>query len=105
MLNPNRLKMLLTRARQPKLPLARLNMGLLIALALGSPSFAAAADTACEVTLPGGTVDTRDFPVTPGATVLNGNNRGQTELPPIKRTDLMRGTSPLILYWANVAQK
>ena len=83
MLNPNRLKMLLTRARQPKLPLTRLNMGLLIALALGSPSFAAAADTACEVTLPGGTVDTRDFPVTPGATVLNGNNRnnrGQTTI-------------------------
>jgi len=69
-------EMLLTRVRQPKLTMAGLNKALLIALALGSPALAAAADTACEVTLPGGTVDPRDFPVTPGATVLNGRNDG-----------------------------
>jgi hypothetical protein len=31
-------------------------------------------------------------------------SRGQTEAPPIKRTRLLRGTSPLIFHWADIAQ-
>ena len=68
--------MLLTGFRQAGASTAFLFQGMLIALVIGWSWPVAAADTACEVTLPGGILDTRDFPVTPGATVLNGRNDG-----------------------------
>ena len=56
-----------------------LKIALPLALALYSLSVARAADTACEVTLPGTSVDIRTFPTTPGDTVLNGRNDGNPD--------------------------
>jgi len=79
MLDPQESESPLMRFWQFKLNMTGLKSSLLIALSLCSSSIAVAADTACEVTLPGGKVDIRTFPGTPGETVLNGRNDGNPD--------------------------
>ena len=76
MLHQHESGMPLMRVRPLKSQMAHFKSGMLIALSLCSSSVVMAADTACEVTLPGGMVDVRAFPATPGETVLNGRNDG-----------------------------
>lgn len=94
MLDQHESGMPLTRVRPLKSHRTHLKSGMLIALSLCSASVATAADTACEVTLPGGMVDTRAFPTTPGETVLNGRNDGN----PATCTIISLGTLNTIDY-------
>ena len=92
--NKHRDETLLRRVGKKLLHATKPEHVLPITLALCSVSAAHAADIACEVTLPGGLVDTRVFPTTPGETILNGRNDGN----PATCTIISLGTLNTIDY-------